>query len=291
MQSRASEMAGPFAGLATRLLLGAAALLALALTVPAEAASRGKDKDPRRDFTNHSSWPTKDVDIVKIKHRERGGTLKHVVKLDGRAPHPRPRDNEPSPPWLAIDTGPGGGEAGCSQLGVDATGAEYVVASIARSKPRLVDCATGESKRVKVKKQGRHKVVYKLKRWKIDRPRKYGWRAETAGFDVAPNGSRWLNHRLNGGNKGNGKGKRWKKCGDLQEQGAGAYDVRAKRTGCPMAKRVANHWVWEGGFAEPNKKWRGWKCRSKQIGYELHKAKCTKRKKGRKKKVKFEYGA
>jgi hypothetical protein len=77
----------------------------------------------------------------------------------------------------------------------------------------------------------------------------------------------------------------FRKCGDQPGRGAGWYNVKAANVKCATARKVAKQF-W---FGDPGPL--GFRCDSNQIGTELSRAKCVRRRSGQKQIVKFEYGA
>jgi hypothetical protein len=79
----------------------------------------------------------------------------------------------------------------------------------------------------------------------------------------------------------------FKGCGSQHHGGAGWYLVRAHHVGCHTARGVARHYWNTGGDAH----FRGWTCRSRQVGEELFKARCHRHHNGRFQVVRFQYGS
>jgi hypothetical protein len=77
----------------------------------------------------------------------------------------------------------------------------------------------------------------------------------------------------------------FRKCGDQSGRGAGWYNVKAANVKCATARKVAKQF-W---FGDPGPL--GFRCDTDQIGTELSRAKCVRRRSGQKQIVKFEYGA
>jgi hypothetical protein len=78
----------------------------------------------------------------------------------------------------------------------------------------------------------------------------------------------------------------FKGCGSQPHPGAGWYHVRAHHIGCHKAREVARHY-WRTGDSH----FRGWSCKSRQVGEELFKARCHRHHNGRYQVVRFQYGS
>jgi hypothetical protein len=84
-------------------------------------------------------------------------------------------------------------------------------------------------------------------------------------------------------------GKFTNKCGDGQVNGSGWYSLKTIKTSCRVARKLADHYVFEaGGNADGFK---GWSCREKQLGDELWRVNCHREKRNKFQRVRFLYGA
>lgn len=84
---------------------------------------------------------------------------------------------------------------------------------------------------------------------------------------------------------GGAEAARVRECGDLQNEGAGVYNVTSRRIRCPRARRVARRYYRNG---RRNGRTLGFRCREKQLGTELFDVRCT-RAGGRV--VRFQFGS
>ena len=77
------------------------------------------------------------------------------------------------------------------------------------------------------------------------------------------------------------------KCGQSFDDGFGWFDAKGYNVACSVVRRAANKYVFDGD-ASP----KGWgRCAEKQIGDEVWKVNCTRRKGGEHQHVRFKFGA
>jgi hypothetical protein len=77
------------------------------------------------------------------------------------------------------------------------------------------------------------------------------------------------------------------RCGQRFPNGFGWFDLKAYNVACSVARKAANRYVFG---SDPSPK--GWgRCRERQIGDEVWKVDCTRRKNGEHQHVRFKYGA
>lgn len=286
-----------------RRLVGAAALAFAAVSLlamaPVVVADGKRIKDPRGDVVDPGAGDPANYDIVKAKHshkKKNENKLKHKVKVRGNAGY---GDHSTPTSGIQVEFDTAAGNPGdCNGNSRDPLGrAEYIAST--GGDGSLFDCTGSgipEAESIKVKQTGRRALMFIFKDKKIGSPREYSWFASTGTglvtADFAPNANgdgepSYQQHRLGGG-------KRWKACGDAVEQGAGAYNVRARSVGCAKARRIADR------FTRGEQRFNGWRCKTTHVDdrpeAESAKGKCVKRKKNkkgkkRKKVVKFDYGA
>src|SRR4051794_2721281 len=81
------------------------------------------------------------------------------------------------------------------------------------------------------------------------------------------------------------------KCGDHIENGSGWFNLRTANTACSVARELADHYVFEAGGNDDG--FKRWNCNEEQIGDEVWRVKCHRKKKGTtvKQRVRFRYGA
>ena len=75
-------------------------------------------------------------------------------------------------------------------------------------------------------------------------------------------------------------------CGRSLDEGAGWWGLKGYNVACSVARRTANQYVFHG-VGDP----KGWRCRNVQIGDEVWRTNCTRRKDGEHQHIRFKYGA
>jgi len=84
-------------------------------------------------------------------------------------------------------------------------------------------------------------------------------------------------------------GKFTTKCGDGQVNGSGWYNLKTVDTSCRVARKLADHYVFEAGGNDDG--FKGWSCAEKQLGDELWRVNCHREKRGKFQRARFLYGA
>jgi len=77
------------------------------------------------------------------------------------------------------------------------------------------------------------------------------------------------------------------RCGESFDNGFGWFALNGYNVGCSVARKAANRYVF-GGDPSP-KDWG--RCRERQVGDEVWKVNCKRRKNGEHQHVRFKYGA
>ncbi|HZJ29443.1 MAG TPA: hypothetical protein VFD37_05590 [Solirubrobacterales bacterium] len=268
-------------------LLGAGLILAL----PTQAVANPVP-DPRGDVVNPGERDTADYDIVLARSVTRGDKLIYMVKLAGT---PEVGDDHTVfGTGIQIEINTESSRPGdCHRSSRDPLGrAEYILDT--HGNPSLVDCRVSgipELEMIQVRKRPGALLLI-VNRAQIGNPARYSWFASSGQTrdtsDLAPNADPSGNptyavHKVQAPRPAG----KWRKCGDLQESGAGAFNVMARSIGCRPARRVADSYTWsKGNLAQA-----GWTCRTRRVGYELSKAQCVKRGQRPAKIVRFEIGA
>ena len=84
-------------------------------------------------------------------------------------------------------------------------------------------------------------------------------------------------------------GKFTNKCGDGQVNGSGWYNLKTVDTSCRVARKLADHYVFEAGGS--NDGYKGWSCSEKQLGDELWRTNCHREHRNKFQRVRFRFGA
>jgi hypothetical protein len=78
-------------------------------------------------------------------------------------------------------------------------------------------------------------------------------------------------------------------CGDGVVNGSGWFNLRTEATACRVARKLADHYVFEAGGNDDG--FKGWSCDEKQIGDEVWRVNCHRSKDGKFQRLRFLYGA
>ena len=78
------------------------------------------------------------------------------------------------------------------------------------------------------------------------------------------------------------------RCGHSFEQGFGWFASRGYNRDCRSVRRVANHYVFES-FGD--RRFNGYRCDEDQVGDEVWRVDCKRRRNGEHQHVRFKYGA
>jgi hypothetical protein len=77
------------------------------------------------------------------------------------------------------------------------------------------------------------------------------------------------------------------RCGESFDNGFGWFNLKGYNVACSVARKAANRYVFDG---DPSPK--GWgRCGERQVGDEVWKVNCKRRKNGEHQHVRFKYGA
>jgi len=248
-------------------------------------ADGGRFFDPVGDTDSPSAGNPADYDIVSARIREKdNGRLVHRVAIYGRA-RVEGTGTYSSGVRIAIDAARGA-SGHCGDSARDPLSrADYVLST--ESDGVLLDCTQATPTATPVAmKHGRRFVKLTVRPDLIGEPRRYGWFVSTGegarAVDLAPYAKDHPVYKTHERKRG---GERTRRCGDLQEPGAGVYDVRAREVRCRRARMVARR-AWHDG----EHRFGGWRCRERQRGEESFRVRCVKRKQGREKLVRFDAG-
>ena len=267
-----------------------ALLLAALFAWPGLAHADGnRSIDPVGDTDSPSAGNPADYDIVNTTVREKdNGRIVHRIAIYGRA-RVEGTGTYSSGVRIAIDA-VAGASGYCADSARDPLGrADYALST--ESDGVLFDCTQATPTATPVAmKRGRRFVKFTVRPDLIGAPRRYGWFASTGEgariVDVSPYTEGDPVYRIHELRKGGDGDRVMRRCGDLEEGGAGVYDVRARRVRCGRARKVARR-AWYDG----EDRFGGWRCHRRQRGEESFRVRCVKRKDGREKIVRFDAGA
>lgn len=86
-----------------------------------------------------------------------------------------------------------------------------------------------------------------------------------------------------------GAGSGTEKCGKHIVNGGGWWGLKAEKTSCKSARKLADHFVFEAGGVDD--RYRDWICAKVQLGDEVWLVQCLRKKGEKQQKVTFRYGA
>jgi hypothetical protein len=79
------------------------------------------------------------------------------------------------------------------------------------------------------------------------------------------------------------------KCGKHIVNGGGWWRLKAEKTSCKSARKLADHFVFKAGGLDDG--YRDWVCAKVQLGDEVWRVQCLRKKNEKQQKVTFLYGA